>query len=107
MTYAAYLRAGVAGGLVRVGRWLEEIHPHSLVELDYGGLVHLASDDALCGDQSVAVTWCPSSAMRIASRPVPQPRSIRRLAGGYVASSQRHISLRICWTSALLPRAPS
>ena len=54
MTYAAYLRAGVAGGLVRVGRWLEEFHPHSLVELDYGGLVHLASDDALCGDQSVA-----------------------------------------------------
>jgi hypothetical protein len=24
------------------------------VELDYGGLVHLVSDDALCGDQSVA-----------------------------------------------------
>jgi hypothetical protein len=24
------------------------------VELDYGGLVHLLSDDALCGDQSVA-----------------------------------------------------
>jgi hypothetical protein len=24
------------------------------VELDYGGLVHLASDDALCADQSAA-----------------------------------------------------
>ena len=24
------------------------------MELDYGGLVHLVSDDALCGDQSVA-----------------------------------------------------
>ena len=40
--------------LAEVGRWLEEFHPYSLVELDYGGLVHLASDDALCGDQSVA-----------------------------------------------------
>jgi len=40
------------GDLAEVGRWLEEFHPHSLVELDYGGLVHLVSDDALCGDQS-------------------------------------------------------
>jgi hypothetical protein len=40
--------------LADLGRWLEEFHPYSLVELDYGGLVHLASDDALCGDQSVA-----------------------------------------------------
>jgi hypothetical protein len=40
--------------LAKVGRWLEEFHPYSLVELDYGGLVYLLSDDALCGDQSVA-----------------------------------------------------
>ncbi len=40
--------------LADVGRWLEDFHPHSLVELDYGGLVHLASDDALSGDQSAA-----------------------------------------------------
>ncbi|MFI0419057.1 hypothetical protein [Spongiactinospora sp. 9N601] len=37
-----------------VGRWLEEFHPHSLVELDYGGLVHLMDDDTLRTDQSVA-----------------------------------------------------
>ncbi|MEZ0074087.1 hypothetical protein ABH927_003443 [Planotetraspora sp. GP83] len=37
-----------------VGRWLEEFHPHSLVELDYGGLVHLMNDETLQGDQSVA-----------------------------------------------------
>jgi hypothetical protein len=37
-----------------VGRWLEEFHPHSLVELDYGGLVHLMDDETLQGDQSVA-----------------------------------------------------
>ena len=43
-----------AGDLADVGRWLEEFHPYSLVELDYGGLVHLVSDDALSGDQSVA-----------------------------------------------------
>jgi hypothetical protein len=42
------------GELAEVGRWLENFHPYSLVELDYGGLVHLVSDDALCGDQSVA-----------------------------------------------------
>jgi hypothetical protein len=46
--------ARAAGDLAEVGRWLEEFHPYSLVELDYGGLVHLVSDDALCGDQSVA-----------------------------------------------------
>ena len=40
--------------LSEVGRWLEEFHPYSLVELDYGGLVHLLSDDALYGDQSAA-----------------------------------------------------
>lgn len=33
-------------------RWLEEFHPRSLVELDYGGLVSLLSDDALQGDDS-------------------------------------------------------
>jgi hypothetical protein len=37
-----------------VARWLEEFHPHSLVELDYGGLVRLMNDDALQADQSVA-----------------------------------------------------
>ena len=51
---AALEPARAAGHLAEVGRWLEEFHPYSLVELDYGGLVHLVSDDALCGDQSVA-----------------------------------------------------
>jgi hypothetical protein len=37
-----------------IGRWLEEFHPHSLVELDYGGLVHLLDDEALSADDSVA-----------------------------------------------------
>jgi hypothetical protein len=40
--------------LGEVGRWLEEFHPYSLVELDYAGLVQLLSDDALSSDQSAA-----------------------------------------------------
>ncbi|MDQ1702879.1 MAG: hypothetical protein QOF57_2131 [Frankiaceae bacterium] len=35
-----------------VGRWLEEFHPHSWVELDYGGLVSLLSDESLKDDRS-------------------------------------------------------
>src|SRR2546421_8676248 len=33
-------------------RWLEEFHPRSLVELDYGGLVSLLPDDVLDEDDS-------------------------------------------------------
>jgi hypothetical protein len=40
--------------LAEVGCWLERFHPKSLVELDYGGLVNLLSDDALNRDESVA-----------------------------------------------------
>jgi len=40
--------------LVDVGRWLEEFHPRSLVELDYGGLVHLLSAGDLEDDHSAA-----------------------------------------------------
>lgn len=41
-------------GLVDVGRWLEEFHPRSLVELDYGGLVHAVPEEHLAGDRSAA-----------------------------------------------------
>ncbi|MFC0598513.1 hypothetical protein [Streptomyces palmae] len=41
-------------GLVDVGRWLEEFHPRSLVELDYGGLVHTLPVEDLDGDRSAA-----------------------------------------------------
>ncbi|MDG4790713.1 hypothetical protein O7626_33215 [Micromonospora sp. WMMD1102] len=33
-------------------RWLEEFHPRSVVELDYGGLVDLLTDEALAADDS-------------------------------------------------------
>jgi hypothetical protein len=44
----------IAAGIEDLGRWLEAFHPHSLVELDYGGLVHLMDDEALRADESVA-----------------------------------------------------
>jgi len=34
------------------GRWLEHFHPHSAVELDYGGLVQLLDDEELKSDTS-------------------------------------------------------
>ena len=53
----AVLRATLEDGLVTaavedLGRWLEEFHPRSMVELDYGGLVHLLDDEALREDES-------------------------------------------------------
>jgi hypothetical protein len=53
----------VSAELEEVGRWLEEFHPHSLVELDYGGLVQLLDDDALRADQSVAEVSAAVSAL--------------------------------------------
>ncbi|WP_250404445.1 hypothetical protein [Streptomyces cellostaticus] len=41
-------------GLVDVGRWLEEFHPRSVVELDYGGLVHAVPAGDLADDHSAA-----------------------------------------------------
>lgn len=43
-----------AGRLETLGRWLGEFHPRALVELDYGGLVHLLDDETLRTDESVA-----------------------------------------------------
>jgi hypothetical protein len=53
----------ISAALEEVGRWLEEFHPHSLVELDYGGLVQLLDDDALRADQSVAEVSAAVSAL--------------------------------------------
>lgn len=53
----AVLRRTVDDGAVTQGvedlaRWLEEFHPRSVVELDYGGLVHLLDDAELQQDES-------------------------------------------------------
>jgi hypothetical protein len=54
----------ITAQLEDVARWLEEFHPRSVVELDYGGLVNLLDDDALRGDQSVAEIGAAISGLR-------------------------------------------
>src|SRR5258708_35811933 len=49
---AALVRVSVA--LEEIGRWLEEFHPHALVELDYGGVGQLPHYDPLPPGQAVA-----------------------------------------------------
>ncbi|GAA0350149.1 hypothetical protein QZH56_19120 [Streptomyces olivoreticuli] len=51
-------------GLVDVGRWLEEFHPRSLVELDYGGLVHMVPEADLAEDHSAGDTAEGLAALR-------------------------------------------
>ncbi|GAB2825145.1 hypothetical protein [Lentzea nigeriaca] len=45
---------GPAKVLADTGRWLDHFHPHSAVELDYGGLVQLMNDKDLLEDTSAA-----------------------------------------------------
>ncbi|MEO3972599.1 hypothetical protein [Streptomyces sp. CAU 1734] len=51
-------------GLVDVGKWLEEFHPLSLVELDYGGLVHALAGPLLADDHSAADVAAGIAALR-------------------------------------------
>jgi hypothetical protein len=44
-------------------RWLEEFHPRSIVELDYGGLVNLLPDDDLAADESPGLVAAGLSAL--------------------------------------------
>ncbi|MFI0791819.1 hypothetical protein ACH4OY_03825 [Micromonospora rubida] len=44
--------APITEAVEEAARWLEEFHPHSVVELDYGGLVQLLSDETLAADDS-------------------------------------------------------
>ena len=44
----------VIKGVIDLGQWLESFHPHSWLELDYGGLVHLLDDHSMAGDRSAA-----------------------------------------------------
>ncbi|MFD8813954.1 hypothetical protein ACFV23_21270 [Streptomyces sp. NPDC059627] len=52
-------------GLMDVGRWLEEFHPRSLVELDYGGLVHTLPAGDLEDDHSAADVAAGIEALRV------------------------------------------
>jgi hypothetical protein len=53
----------VVAELAQIECWLEEFQPDALVELDYGGLVHLLDDAALRADQSVAEVSAAISAL--------------------------------------------
>ncbi|MFC5180635.1 hypothetical protein EBO15_02535 [Actinomadura harenae] len=55
--------APTTGRLAALGSHLDAFHPRSLVELDYGGLVHLLDDAALRADDSVAETGVALAAM--------------------------------------------
>jgi hypothetical protein len=48
----AHVDGSVLAAIEDLGRWLEEFHPHGMVELDYGGLVHCVADDDLRSDDS-------------------------------------------------------
>jgi hypothetical protein len=66
--WAAGRRGGVIappalGEVAELGRWLAGFHPGSLVELDYGGLVHLVDDSTLGADESVAEVAATVSAL--------------------------------------------
>ncbi|MER5731910.1 hypothetical protein ABT084_26860 [Streptomyces sp. NPDC002138] len=54
----------LADGLVEVGSWLEEFHPRSMVELDYGGLVHGLPAAGLAADRSAAELAAGIAALR-------------------------------------------
>ncbi|MFC5909605.1 hypothetical protein [Streptacidiphilus monticola] len=54
----------LVGGVEEVGRWLEEFHPRSLVELDYGGLVHALPESELAADHSAGDVELGLAALR-------------------------------------------
>jgi hypothetical protein len=65
-------------GVEEVGRWLEEFHPRSLVELDYGGLVHAIPEQGLAGDRSAEEVAEGVAALR-AGDPIRAGRCYRAL----------------------------
>jgi hypothetical protein len=50
----AFPDAPTVEALEALGRWLEEFHPHSRLELDYGSIVDVLDDDSLREDSSSA-----------------------------------------------------
>lgn len=58
----------LAEGLVEVGSWLEEFHPRSMVELDYGGLPHALPADRLAVDHSARDLAAGIAALRAGDR---------------------------------------
>ncbi|QVQ50600.1 hypothetical protein J4H86_17055 [Spiractinospora alimapuensis] len=66
-------REGILPALRRMPsleEWLHTWHPNSLIELDYGGLVQLLSDDHLRADHSAAEVAAAIDGDRLGQRPV-------------------------------------
>ncbi|WP_371498440.1 hypothetical protein [Kitasatospora sp. NBC_00374] len=88
--------AGRPRGLVKeveqVGRWLEEFHPRSLVELDYGGLVHLLGPGWLAEEHSVGEIEAGLGALR---------------AGDGAAAARAYESVTARWRRVLALRQTS
>ncbi|MFD3512505.1 hypothetical protein [Streptomyces sp. NPDC058657] len=78
-------------GLLEVGRWLEEFHPRSLVELDYGGLAHVLGEKELASDRSAADVAEGLGALR-AGDPDGAARAYARLAERWRAVMQRQFA---------------
>ncbi|MEZ0092855.1 hypothetical protein [Streptacidiphilus sp. EB129] len=68
----------MVSGVEEVGRWLEEFHPRSLVELDYGGLVHAIPAAGLAEDRSAEEVAEGIAALREGD-PVRAGRSYRSM----------------------------
>jgi hypothetical protein len=51
-------------GQADIGRWLEGFHPHSVIELDYGGLADLMPAEVLRDDRSAAEVTQALAALR-------------------------------------------
>ncbi|GDY32159.1 hypothetical protein [Gandjariella thermophila] len=82
-------------GPVRVlrdtGRWLEHFHPHSAVELDYGGLVQLMDDETLLADTSAEDVNAIVAALEVADADEVAKRYERlREFWGDVAAHERY-----------------
>ncbi|WP_328537955.1 hypothetical protein [Streptomyces sp. NBC_00344] len=78
-------------GLVDVGKWLEEFHPRSLVELDYGGLVHALSEAQLAEDRSAADVAAAVAALRAGDGEAADA-AYERLADRWRAVRERQIA---------------
>ncbi|MEV4612170.1 hypothetical protein AB0K43_06140 [Kitasatospora sp. NPDC049258] len=83
---------GLVKGVEQVGRWLEEFHPRSLVELDYGGLVHLLGPGWLAEERSVGVVEAGLGALG---------------AGDAAAAVQAYESVTARWRQVLALRQTS
>ncbi|MFF0745616.1 hypothetical protein ACFYVL_34990 [Streptomyces sp. NPDC004111] len=81
----------LVSGLLEVGRWLEEFHPRSLVELDYGGLAHVLDERELATDRSAADVAAGIGALREGD-PDGAARAYGRLADRWRAVRERQFA---------------